>query len=322
MKPLDASMSFGDHLEELRRRLIIALLGPLPIFIIALFFGGPLLEFLLAPAEAALHDAGLPAKLLATSPAEPFIAYLKVAFVVALLFSAPWILYQAWLFVAPGLYASEKRFAHILFPLSGVLTAAGLTFLYTVLLPVMLRFLIAFGIALASQPAPDAPAPAPVDLPGLPILPADPPLPEPGQMWINESTYELRIAMAPSDTGAAAFVMAIPMTAAGAAITQQYRVSEYVSLCFNLGVVFTLAFQLPVVMLLGGWVGILDPRELAPYRRHALFGCAVVSALATPADPLSMILLMVPLYLLFEFGLILMRLAPGDHPTDAAQGDA
>ncbi len=322
MKPLDASMSFGDHLEELRRRLIFALLGPIPIFIVALFFGGPLLEFILAPAENALRDSGLPSKMLATSPAEPFIAYLKVAFVVALLFSAPWILYQAWLFIAPGLYKNEKRFAHILFPLSALLTAGALSFLYVVLLPVMLRFLIIFGVTLATQPAQEAPLPGPVDLPSLPVLAADPAEPETGQMWINESTYELRIALAPQQTGAAAFVMAIPMTAAGATITQHYRVSEYVSLCFNLGVVFTIAFQLPVVMLLGGWIGILDPRELKPYRRHVLFGCAVAGAVATPADPLSMILLMIPLYLLFEFGLILMRLAPGDQVTDAEEGDA
>ena len=132
----------------------------------------------------------------------------------------------------------------------------------------------------------------------------------------------LAAALAPRSEGAGPYIMVLPMTAAGAAITQHYRVSEYVSLCFNLGVVFVLAFQLPVVMLLGGWIGILDPREIAPYRRHALFICAVVSAVATPADPLSMILLMIPLYLLFEFGLILMRIAPGDHRTDAAQGDA
>jgi len=313
MKNPDATMSFGDHLEELRRRLIVALLGPVPIFIIALFFGGPLLELLLAPVEAALRAEGLPAKLLATSPAEPFLAYLKVGFVVALVFSAPWILYQAWLFVAPGLYTSERRFAHLLFPLSALLTATGLVFLYSVLLPVMLRFLIAFGVTLAGQAAATAPVDPGLRLAEAPVLRADPPAPEAGQMWINGVTRELRVAVpsGPAGDGAGVMVMAIPMAAGDGAIAQQYRVSEYVSLCFSLGVVFTLAFQLPVVMLLGGWVGILDPRELGRWRRHVLFGCAVAGAIATPADPMSMLLLMIPLYALFELGLILMRVAPG-----------
>jgi len=321
MKNPDATMSFGDHLEELRRRLIFALLGPVPIFIVALFFGGPLLELLLAPVEAALRAEGLPAKLLATSPTEPFLAYLKVGFVVALVFSAPWVLYQAWLFIAPGLYTSEKRFAHLLFPLSAALTATGLVFLYSVLLPIMLRFLIAFGVALAGQEAATAPVDPGVRLSEVPALRADPPDPSAGQMWVNATTRELRVAVPTGREveGSGVMVMAIPMAAGDGAIAPQYRVSEYVSLCFSLGIVFTLAFQLPVVMLLGGWVGILEARELGRWRRHVLFGCAVAGAIATPADPMSMILLMIPLYLLFELGLILMRVAPGT--AGATEGD-
>ncbi len=313
MTPKHDIMNFGDHLEELRRRLIFALLGPIPIFIVALIFGGPLLDFLLAPAEAALRDAGLPAKLLATSPAEPFIAYLKVAAVVSVMCSAPWILFQAWLFIAPGLYSTERKFAHLLFPLSAVLTISGLAFLYKLLLPVMLSFLIAFGVSLAGPDVKTSAVPDGVVLPEIPVLMNDPAESVSGQMWINGTLHELRIA---TDTG----VMAIPMSAGDGSIVQQYRISEYVSLCFNLGIVFTVAFQLPVVMLLGGWTGLLRAAELKRWRRHVLFGCAVVSAIATPADPMSMLLLMVPLYLLFELGLILMRVAPGTA-TDGAEGE-
>lgn len=318
MKPLDSSMSFGEHLDELRKRLIFALLGPLPIFIVALVFGGPLLDFLIVPAEEALRDAGLPAKLLATSPAEPFVAYLKVGAVAALALSAPWILYQAWLFIAPGLYRSERRFAHLLFPLSGALTVAALVFLYTVLLPVTLRFFIAFGSTLATSDVATGALPDGVNLPSVPVLQADPPTPAPGEMWINERTKELRLAV--GEVGDAV-VMALPLTAGDGSITQQYKISEYVSLCFNLGIVFTAAFQLPVVMLLGGWTGLLDPRTLGRWRRHVLFGCAVVSAIATPADPMSMLLLMFPLYALFEFGLILMRFTTPPVQTDGDEGE-
>jgi len=319
MKPFDTTMSFGEHLDELRKRLVFALLGPLPIFIVALVFGGPLLDFLIAPAEEALRDAGLPAKLLATSPAEPFVAYLKVGAVAAIALSAPWILFQAWLFIAPGLYKNERRFAHLLFPLSGALTIAALAFLYTVLLPVTLRFFIAFGSTLATSDVATAPLPDGLTLPSVPVLRADPPAPEPGQMWINERMKELRLAVGVA--GEKPVVMSLPMSAGDGSITQQYRISEYVSLCFNLGIVFTAAFQLPVVMLLGGWTGLLEPRSLGRWRKHVLFGCAVVSAIATPADPMSMLLLMFPLYALFEFGLVLMRFTTPPVATDGDQGE-
>lgn len=318
MKPLDASMSFGEHLDELRKRLVLALLVPVPIFIVALVFGGPLLDFLISPAEEALRDAGLPAKLLATSPAEPFIAYLKVGAVAAVALSAPWIVYQTWLFIAPGLYRSERRFAHLLFPLSGALTIAALVFLYTVLLPVTLRFFIAFGSNLATTDVATAALPEGMSLPSVPVLLADPPAPAPGEMWINDRTKELRLAVGePGDP----VVMALPLTAGDGSIAQQYKISEYVSLCFNLGIVFTAAFQLPVVMLLGGWTGLLDPRTLGRWRKHVLFGCAVASAIATPADPMSMLLLMFPLYLLFELGLILMRVTTPTVQTDGDEGE-
>ncbi len=314
-------MSFGEHLEELRKRLVLALLVPIPIFIVALVFGGPLLAFLIEPAEAALRDAGLPAKLLATSPAEPFIAYLKVGAIAAVSLSAPWIFYQAWLFIAPGLYQHERRFAHLLFPLSGVLTIAALSFLYTVLLPVTLRFFIAFGSAIAASDIATAPLPDGVDLPSVPTLSADPPAPQPGQMWLNETTKELRLALAPRNADTPPAIMAIPLNAGDSAIAPQYRVSEYVSLCFNLGIVFTIAFQLPVVMLLGGWTGLLEPKMLGRWRRHVLFACAVAAAVATPADPMSMLLLMFPLYALFELGLILMRFTTPPVATDGDQGE-
>ena len=90
-----------------------------------------------------------------------------------------------------------------------------------------------------------------------------------------------------------------------------------------------MAFQLPVVMLLANWVGVVDRRTFAPYRKHAAFTCAITGALLTPADPASMILLMIPLYLLFEFGMVLMRFVTparvargfGDEKEPADAGD-
>jgi sec-independent protein translocase protein TatC len=310
--PREFTMSFGDHLDELRKRLIWAFVGPLPIFIVCLFFGGPLLEFLVVPASQQLRDAGLPARMLATSPTEPFTAYLKVATVVAIICSAPWILYQIWLFIAPGLYGHERRFAYFLFPLSGILTATGAIFLYTVLLPVSLRFLILFGSMLVSNPTPTAPLPPDVTLGSLPILQADPVDPPPGSAWINESLNELRFAMSGPGGAAGATVRGVPLSGGGM-IAQEYRIGEYINLVFTLGLVFAVAFQLPVVLLLANWLGLADRKWLARQRRYAIFIIAIVSAIATPADPMSMLFLMLPLAALFELSMILMKLVPASR---------
>lgn len=314
-------MTFGDHLEELRRRLIFALLGPIPILVVALIYGGPLLAFVIRPLERQLAAAGQPVRMLATSPVEPFAAYLKVSAAAAILVAAPWIFYQAWLFVAPGLYRHERRFVYFLMPASAALTAVAMVFLYKLMLPVMLRFFIVFGSFIV-QPNPGVtPLPDGLTLPTVPVLAADPPDPAPGEMWVNERMGELRIA-----TGAAgaAAVLGAPL-AAGGTIAQQYRVGEYVGLVFNLAIVFAIAFQLPIVMLLAGWTGLIEPGDLTPYRRHALFVCAIAGAFFTPADPGSMVLLMIPLYALFEFGLLLMRALPASRiagPRETGTEDA
>lgn len=299
-----STMSFGDHLEDLRKRLFYALLGPIPILIVCLAFGGPILEFIVIPLETQLRASGQPVRLLATSPIESFGAYLKVAMAVAVLVSAPWILYQAWLFVAPGLYQNEKRFVYFLMPASAVLTATAMVFLYTVMLPVMLRFFIVFGSLMVQTNVATAPLPDDVTLPEIPVLSADPVSPEPGAMWLNGPLHELRFAI--PDAAGALSILRIPLDAGGT-IAQQYRIGEYVNLVFGLAIVFAVAFQLPIAMLLLGWTGILRPEDLRPWRKHALFVCVVASAIFTPADPGSMVLLAAPLYLLFEIGLVLMQ---------------
>ena len=319
------TMSFGEHLDELRTRLIHALLGLVPIFVVALILGGPILEFLIQPAEDQLRAAGQASRLQATGPAEVFIAYIKIALVLSIIVGGPWLLYQAWLFVAPGLYQREKRFVYFLIPLSGVLTAAGMVFLYLVMLPVMLGFLITFSSNIAQTSTPTAPLPDGLVLPIAPNLTADPIDPPPGAFWFNDHLQELRFAL-PDDTGAGpsggvARILGVPLTG-GALIAQHYRVSEYINMVFGLGIAFAIAFQLPLVMLMLGWSGIADAKSLSGQRKYALLACAVAGAILTPADPASMVLLAGPLYALFELGLLLMRFVPARmRSTDGALGD-
>ncbi len=304
-------MSFGDHLEELRVRVILALLGLIIALIAGLALGAPMLNLLLRPLTDALQNAGQPVQLLATSPFETFVAYLKVGLIFAILVAFPWIVYQLWLFVAPGLYAAEKRFVYFLIPLSGVLSALSALFLYYFLLPVSLYFLIIFGTGIVKESPGIAEVPPGIVAPFIPVLKGDPPpalLAEdgpfpPGSSWINSNIAQLRFHVG------AGKIMGLALNSGGQ-IAQMYRVGEYISIVFGLAFAFAVAFQLPLVMLLLNWVGIIEPKDVTKYRKHAVFGCAVGGAVFTPQDPWSMIMLGTALYALFEFGIVLMRFVP------------
>lgn len=303
-------MSLGDHLEDLRKRLLWAVLGLVPLFALGLILGGPLLQLILTPLQEALHRTDQPMTLLATSPFETVGAYIKVALVFAMLLSTPWIILQAWLFVSPGLHTYERRFVYLLIPMSAALTAIGLVFLYKVLLPATLTFLIGWGSGLVSERPGAAPIDPTLAFPSAPVLDADPPadaigtpaLPI-GSMWVNRALSELRIVVGPRE------VKGLRLTGGGA-IAQQYRVGEYTSIFFLLGVILSLAFQLPLVLMILSWVGIVEPKDLAPYRRQIIFACAIAAALLPSQDPVTMIILWAVFYGLFEFGMVLMKVVP------------
>ena len=308
--PVESVMPFGEHLEELRTRLIFAILGIIPILIVALSFSKRLLGFIIEPALKALANQGLPALMLQTSPPETFLTTLKLAIVVTILVGSPWLLYQTWLFVVPGLHSNEKRFVYILIPLSALLTTIGMVFLYKVLLPLVLSFFIGYGSSFASAPPPQAALPQGIILPSVPVLEADPLKPEPGQMWINNPLRSLRIAI--SNKSNKVVVLGVPISKS-TGIVQQYRISEYTSMFLSLALALSLGFQTPVVVLLLGWVGIIEPTNLLKYRRHLLLVSFVLGAVLTPADPLSMILVAAPIYALFELGVLLHRLLPAER---------
>lgn len=312
-------MTFGEHLEDLRLRILLALGGLAPLFIGALVFGKPLLTILIAPVLSALHDADLPAVMLATNPVETFGAYIRVATIVTLVTGSPWVIYQAWRFVAPGLYAHEKRFVRVLLPMSAALSVAGVVFLYVVILPVILAFFIGFGTGVGAERPVTGPLPQGVELATAAVLDHDPEAPEVGQWWVNNRLMQLRICVATRD--GSPVVLGSELTS-GSGVIQQYRISEYVKLFFGLALAFAIGFQTPVVVLILGWAGLVTPTSLGRYRRHAIMIIVIVCAVLTPPDPFSMVLLAAPLYILYEAGSLLLRLMPArverdDEPMDA-----
>ncbi|MSR17618.1 MAG: preprotein translocase subunit TatC [Phycisphaerales bacterium] len=306
------TMSFGDHLEELRRRVFLAVAVPLPLAIILFAFAGTIRAWLWAPAAYALGLQGLPATAQVLSPVETLGIDLKLSLIGAVVIAAPWVFWQAWLFISPGLYIHERRFVHLLLPLSGVLGLAGVALLYFVMLPVMLSALISFaqvpsttvGMTQGDQSSPM-----------LPILSADPAQARPGQMWILEGTHEVRLAVPGSD--AERVDVLVLQTSRPGGLLQQFRLSEYINFVLLMVMCIAVAFQLPVVVLLLGWVGIVTPGFLAKNRRYALAIVAVISALIGPGDAFSMLLFLVPLYILYEFSILLLRIAPAKRVAAA-----
>ena len=146
-------MSFLEHLEELRSRIIRALMGVAVAFVISIAFTNPLWNIIKAPASAALKGLGYAPDLYANDPMEQFnIIWFKLPVVCAIFMASPWIFYQVWAFISPGLYRRERRWA-----VPFVLSSAGLflmggAFAYFVAFRFALQFLLGIGQNMGVKP--------------------------------------------------------------------------------------------------------------------------------------------------------------------------
>lgn len=247
-------MPLLDHLIELRRRLLWSVVALAIGFFICLYFARDIFAFLAQP----LLKAGQ-GKIIYTDIFEAFFVEIKVAFFSAMMLAFPVIATQIWRFVAPGLYANEKKAFLPFLLMTPVLFTAGAAMAYYVAMPVALKFLLGFSgdVGGIQQEA----------LPG---------------------------------------------------------VGNYLGFVMKFLFGFGVAFLLPVLLMLLERAGIVTLAQLKAGRRYAVVGIAAVSAVLTPPDILSQILLLVPMYLLYELAIIAIRLtgqksAPSDDPaTDSA----
>src|SRR5712692_8537413 len=139
------TMGFLEHLEELRRRIIYSIIAVAVGCAVCWKFVERIVDLMQRPIVQALHANGLPEKLVYLNPVDPFNLYLKVAGVVGLFVASPVVLYQVWLFIAPGLYRNEKRYVMPFMFSTVALFLAGGYFGYKLVLPQALQFLINYG---------------------------------------------------------------------------------------------------------------------------------------------------------------------------------
>lgn len=231
-----AEGSLISHLVELRQRLLRAVIAIAVLFVPCAIFSNELFTLVATPLIERM-PAGT--SMIATSLVSPFLTPLKLALYFALFLAMPYVLYQAWAFVAPGLYRHEKRFAVPLLASSIVLFYCGVAFAYYVVFPLMFAFLTAAA-------------------------------PEGVQVATDIANY-----------------------------------LDFVVLLFF---AFGIAFEIPVATVLLAQTGLVSVDAMAKNRGYVLLGIFVVAAFLTPPDAISQSFMAVPMYLLYEIGILGSRI--------------
>lgn len=332
-EPSDVSMPLGEHLEELRTRLLLAGAGVLVAAVVTFIYGFRLIAWLAQPLLQAQDAMGFPTQTLVLEPTAGFTSvYLPVALISAVLLASPWVIFQIWKFISIGLYHHERKAVYVLTPFSTLMTALAVGFTYYVLLPVSLMFFLQFATHYPrvelSSPNPVmrlllkayspgdrledvAPPEAATELPTFPVLTEDPATPGEGAVWINAEDGKLKAIV----NGRTRIVG----LQTDRLLSPTPQLGQYVRFAAMMMLGVTIAFQLPVVMLVAGWSNLFDPRAVASLRKYALFASFAVGAVLTPTDAFSMLVLAVPLYLLFEVGLVMMKLAQPKQTAPPAE---
>lgn len=307
-------MTFGEHLEELRTRLILGLGGFVVAFIACLTLVRDwVFQVLTRPLLDVMHDYELTPMLYDNGTGGAFSVYLKLSAIAAVVLAGPWLLYQLWMFVAAGLYPHERKTVTRYIPLSCALLIGGVLFAFYVVLPMTLQFFIWFTTTI-KVPSSYEPVPTtmPVVLPQIPMLEGDPIDPPNGALWFNSSQSRMKMNM----NGRTRILQYTSENLVAPFIT----LSDYTDMLLMMLLVFGLSFQTPLAVILLVRIGVVDLEEMKAMRRIVYFVIVILAAVITPGDVVTAtIALMLPLCGLFELGLLLAR-EPGPNPPNDAPG--
>lgn len=236
LSELGNEQPFISHLIELRDRLLKMIFCVLLVFIGTATYANEIYHYL---AEPLLQHMPKNSSMIAIDVASPFFTPFKLAFVVAVFISVPFILYQFWGFVAPGLYRHEKVMIAPLLLASTLLFYGGAAFAYFLVFPLV------FGYLTAAAPE-------------------------------------------------------------GVAVMTD--IATYLDFVLGMFFAFGVAFEIPIFTIVLVWTGIITPQSLAEKRPYVIVGVFVIAMFLTPPDALSQTLLAVPMWMLFEAGLLFSRL--------------
>jgi sec-independent protein translocase protein TatC len=321
-------MSFGEHLDELRKRIIRALMGGIIGVGICVYFMFDIYKFVVHPYMVTAARHGLPEAMTTLKPQEAFFTFLTLAVKAGLILTSPWIIWQLWQFVAAGLYKKEKRVVYRYVGPSVVLFLVGVAFFYFIVLPLTLEFFFTFSMHAGgatgepnwwdrtlSRLVEKAPIPVPpatttatrpegggLEVKGLmiPSLDHNPPVPPEGQAVMFYHAVERRVKILLHDQ------TMVPMVVAeGALIINTWRSDDYLNFVAFTALIFGLSFELPMVMLVLAQINIVRAKTYRGARKYAYFGIVVGSVIVAPSgDILTLAFLFVPLVVLYEVGIL------------------
>ena len=224
-----------SHFLELRARLLKVIIFFVFLSILGIPFSAEIYSFVAAPLINLLPDG---ATMIATEVASPFMAPIKLTLYIAMLFSMPWLFYQIWMFISPGLYSNERTFTGPLLFSTIILFFSGASFAFFVVCPIIIKFFI---------------------------------------------------GMAPESI--------IIMT----------DISQYLSFIFKLVFAFGVVFEIPVATILLVKSGFATRNNLIKARPYLVILFLIIGMLLTPPDIFSQLFLAIPMWVLFEIGIILAK---------------
>ncbi|PLX71289.1 MAG: twin-arginine translocase subunit TatC [Denitrovibrio sp.] len=234
-KGVEDALPLTTHLEELRKRLINVIAVLIIVFCFVYWKSQIFMDFITAPILPILPEKSTMAILKLT---EGFFTELKLSALVAVFFSMPFIFYQGWKFIAPGLYAQEKKYVASFVFMSSLLFFLGASFAYYVVFPFGFDFFLSY---------------------------------------------------------------------ADGYVTASLSVQWYLSFVTRLIMAFGLVFEMPVFVLFMAKMGILTASMMRKHRRYAYFGIIVFSAILTPPDVFTQIMMSGPMIILYEFSVLVAK---------------
>ena len=305
-------MSLGEHIDELRRCLIRSLLGLALALAVCLWFGNSIIGFLAMPLMIALKAAGQTMTLNVTSLTESFMVYIKVSLYSSLVLAAPWIFYNLWSFIASGLYQRERRVVMSIVPLSTFLFVLGWFFFIFVIAPLSCYFLASFSTKVSS---PDLTHPSKLQVWLLELMGYDgdkpPAAGEKSPPPAGTTTPPAQPPQTPLAPGQTNPPPAQAITSGESLIHNLFTLNEYISFVIALGLAFGLSFQTPLVVFTLGRVGIVKLETFRKSRKYAILGIFIAAAILTPGpDIASQVALGIPMVLLYEMGIAMLKIWP------------
>ena len=314
--PESYRMTLGDHLEELRGRLIKGLLGFAVAAALCLIFGKDVVSKFCQPLTDVLYQYELNPSLLFTDVSEPFMIYIQISMICAVVLASPWIVWQFWQFVAAGLYPHERKTITRYVPLSMTLLIAGDLLVYYLILPWTLQFFIAFGVTvpITRSPVHAEATTQPAVVMQVPSVAGNPMNPPPLSMWFDTIEKRLKFVVPTGDGGG--MIRSVTFGSENL-LNPMITLPNYIDLVLNMLVVFGLSFQLPLIVLAVVKVGVVEVKQLQSLRKVVYFVMTIVACVITPGDAITATVgLMLPLCLLFELG---VWLAARSERADAAR---